>query len=201
MHELAPGARATGEVLLAGASLYSAQADPTVVRRRVGMVFDQPCPFPTMSIRDNVMAGFHLSRTRPHRPIDELVETTLSQVELWADVRDRLDAPGRSLPTGQQQQLCIARALALNPEALLFDDPCAALDSVATNRIEQVIQSLRGTYTIMFVTHNLRQAARVSQQTAFMLDGQLVEVGETGDLFTTPQDPRTEAFLTGKFDP
>jgi phosphate transport system ATP-binding protein len=199
MHELVAGARSDGQVLLDGEDVYAPAIDPVLLRRRVGMVFQKPNPFPTMSIRDNVTSGLKLTgRLQPNKA-SEIVEKALSQAALWDEVKDRLDEPGGGLSGGQQQRLCIARALAVAPEVLLMDEPCSALDPVATARVEDLIHSLRDDYTIVIVTHNMQQAARVSQRTAFFLMGELVEHSETDRIFTSPQDSRTEDYVTGKF--
>lgn len=199
MHELVPGSRMSGGVRLGDLDAYAPQVDPMLVRQRVGMVFQTPTPFPTMSIRDNVLAGIRLTG-RPKGIPEATVETKLRQVALWDEVKDHLDRPATSLGLGAQQRLCIARALAVEPEVLLLDEPCYALDPIATTRIEDLVHSLRENYTIVLVTHNMRQAARVSQWTAFLLNGRLVEFSETGELFTSPSDKRTEDYITGKFD-
>ena len=199
MHELVPGARHQGAVLLDGAEIHDAKIDPVVVRRRIGMVFQRPNPFPTMSIRDNVLAGLRLTGGVPREEGDAIVERALRQAALWNEVSHRLAEPGVSLSGGQQQRLCIARALAVEPEVLLMDEPCSALDPIATTRIEDLLHTLRERYTIVIVTHNMQQAARVSQQTAFLLAGELIEFTETNALFTQPSDKRTEDYITGKF--
>src|SRR5262249_51316392 len=196
MHELVPGARVEGQVLLDGADIYSAGIDPVRVRRRVGMVFQKPNPFPTMSIRDNVVAGLRLN----HLSIeDDAVERNLRKVALWDEVKDQLDKPGTSLSGGQQQRLCIARAIALEPEVLLMDEPCSALDPIATAKVEELIHELSERYTIVIVTHSMQQAARVSDFTAFFYLGELVEYNDTDALFTHPSDSRTEDYITGRF--
>ena len=198
MHEQTPGARAEGTVLLDGVDVYDRAVDPVRVRRRVGMVFQKPNPFPTMSIRDNVLAGHRLSGTLPRRP-DEMVERMLRQVALWDEVKDKLDASGSSLSGGQQQRLCIARVLAVEPEVVLLDEPCSALDPIATARIEELIAELKDRYTLVLVTHNMQQAARSSDFTAFFYLGDLVEFDKTERLFTNPRESRTEDYVTGKF--
>jgi phosphate transport system ATP-binding protein len=198
MHELVPGARVAGTVTLEGENLYADASDPVMIRRRIGMVFQKPNPFPTMSIRDNVLAGLALTgadRTRG----DEVLERALRQAALWDEVKDRLRDGGTSLSGGQQQRLCIARAIAVEPEVLLMDEPCSSLDPIATTRIEELLQSLREKYTIVIVTHNMQQAARAAQMTAFMLQGEVVEFSATDVLFTSPSDSRTEDYITGKF--
>ncbi|OGQ24634.1 MAG: phosphate ABC transporter ATP-binding protein [Deltaproteobacteria bacterium RBG_16_71_12] len=203
MHELVPGATVGGAVLLDGHDIYARDVDPVLLRRRVGMVFQKPNPFPTMSIKDNVLAGLRLTgalrggRARPRT--DDVVEGALQRAALWDEVKDRLAAPGGSLSGGQQQRLCIARALAVEPEVLLMDEPCSALDPIATARIEDLIHVLRERYTIVIVTHNMQQAARASDLTAFLLHGELIECAPTERLFTQPSDRRTEDYITGKF--
>ncbi|HEX2119028.1 MAG TPA: phosphate ABC transporter ATP-binding protein PstB [Acidimicrobiales bacterium] len=205
MHEVIPGARIEGEVLLDGEDIYAPGIDPVSVRRTIGMVFQRPNPFPTMSIRDNVAAGLRLNGTRRRSELDPIVERGLQGAGLWKEVRDRLDRPGASLSGGQQQRLCIARAIAVEPEVLLMDEPCSALDPVSTLRIEDLIAELKDQYTIVIVTHNMQQAARVSDSTAFFNleaagePGRLVEVGPTSRIFTKPDDERTEAYITGRF--
>ena len=198
MHEEIEGAYAEGEVLLDGLDLYDPRIDIVAVRRAVGMVFQKPNPFPTMSIFDNVVSGLRLSGA-PRGEIDDRGREALVGAGLWEEVKDRLKAPGVGLSGGQQQRLCIARALAVDPEVLLMDEPCSALDPVATLRIEELIGELKERVTIVIVTHNMQQAARVADTTVFMLDGELVEVGPTEKLFTTPDDERTEQYVTGKF--
>ena len=199
MHELIPGARVSGHAQLDGEDIYASQVDPVLLRRRVGMVFQKPNPFPSMSIRDNVLAGLRLTHRHVRRGAADVVERALRQAALWEEVKDKLDQPGTSLSGGQQQRLCIARALAVEPEVVLMDEPCSALDPIATARIEDLLHELRKHYTIIIVTHNLQQATRVSDRTAFFLTGELVEYGDTGRLFTSPGDRRTEDYITGKF--
>jgi phosphate transport system ATP-binding protein len=198
MHEEITGARAEGEVLLDGIDLYDSTVDVVAVRRAVGMVFQKPNPFPTMSIFDNVASGLRFTGT-PRSQMESQVREALVGAGLWEEVKDRLSKPGASLSGGQQQRLCIARALAVEPEVLLMDEPCSALDPVATLKIEELIGELKQRVTIVIVTHNMQQAARVADTTVFMLDGQLVEVGPTDKLFTNPDDERTEQYVTGKF--
>jgi phosphate transport system ATP-binding protein len=198
MHEEIPGARAQGAVLLDDLDVYDPQVDVVAVRRAVGMVFQKPNPFPTMSVFDNVAAGVRLNGTRGGT-VKETVEQSLRGAGLWDEVKDRLDAAGIGLSGGQQQRLCIARTIAVEPEVILMDEPCSALDPVATLKIEELIGELKRKYTIVLVTHNMQQAARVADSTAFMLDGEVVEVGETEKIFTTPDDQRTEDYVTGKF--
>ena len=198
MHEEIPGARSEGRVLLDEVDLYHDDVDVVAVRRAVGMVFQKPNPFPTMSIFDNVAAGLRLTGTRG-TDLHERVERSLTRAGLWDEVKDRLKRPGIGLSGGQQQRLCIARAIAVEPEVILMDEPCSALDPVATLKIEELIEDLKRHYTIVIVTHNMQQAARVADRTAFMLAGELVEVDETERMFTNPSDPRTEQYVTGKF--
>jgi phosphate transport system ATP-binding protein len=198
MHEVVPGARVTGKVKLDGDDIYAAGVDPVLVRRRVGMVFQKPNPFPTMSIKDNVLAGLKLNGLKANDP-PVLVEKALRQAALWDEVKDILDRSGASLSGGQQQRLCIARALALEPEVLLMDEPCSALDPIATAKVEELIHELREKYTIVIVTHSMQQAARVSHFTAFFYLGELVEFADTDTMFMKPTDPRTEDYLTGRF--
>jgi phosphate transport system ATP-binding protein len=197
MHEEIPGARAEGSVLLDELDLYDSAVDVIAVRRAIGMVFQKPNPFPTMSIFDNVAAGLRLTARRGE--LEHRVEAALRGAGLWDEVRDRLASPGVGLSGGQQQRLCIARSLAVDPEVLLMDEPCSALDPIATLKIEELIAELKQRVTIVIVTHNMQQAARVADRTAFMLSGQLVEVGATQEIFTNPTDPRTEEYVTGKF--
>jgi len=199
MHELTPGARVEGTVLLDDQNLYGSDVDPVDVRRRVGMVFQKPNPFPNMSVRDNVIAGFKLSGIRDRKILDEVVEKSLRGAALWDEVKDNLQKSGASLSGGQQQRLCIARALAVSPEVLLMDEPCSALDPIATAKIEELIHELKEQVTIVIVTHNMQQAARVSDFTSFFYLGELVEFGETGKLFTAPEKRQTEDYITGRF--
>jgi len=201
MHETAPGARTEGEVVLDGMDIFARGVNPIEVRRRIGMVFQRPTPFPTMSIRDNVAAGFRGfgRQAPPRREIDVIVEQSLRRAALWEEVKDRLRESATALSGGQQQRLCIARALATGPRVLLLDEPTASLDPLSTQKIEELVYELRGTVTVIIVTHNMQQAARVSDRTAFMLTGELIEVAPTNHLFTTPSDARTEAYITGRF--
>ena len=198
MHEEIPGAYAQGSVELEGIDLYAKAVDTTAVRRAIGMVFQKANPFPTMSIYDNVAAGLRLQGTKGSR-LKERVEQSLHAAGLWDEVKDRLGKPGIGLSGGQQQRLCIARTIAVEPEVILMDEPCSALDPIATLKIEELIAELKSRYTIVIVTHNMQQAARVADTTAFMLDGELVEHGPTGVIFTKPNDARTEQYVTGKF--
>jgi phosphate transport system ATP-binding protein len=196
MHEEIPGARAEGRVLLDDLDVYDPRADVVAVRRCIGMVFQKPNPFPTMSIFDNVAAGLRLSARRAGH---DQVESALRGAGLWEEVKDRLQRPGIGLSGGQQQRLCIARALAVEPDVILMDEPASALDPISTLKIEELIEELKHRVTIAIVTHNMQQAARIADATAFMLDGELVEFGPTEKIFTNPDDPRTEEYVTGKF--
>jgi phosphate transport system ATP-binding protein len=198
MHEEIPGARAEGEVLLDDFDVYDPSVDVVAVRRAIGMVFQKPNPFPTMSVFDNVASGLRLS-SRGRGDLHAKVEAALRGAGLWDEVSDRLSEPGAGLSGGQQQRLCIARSLAVEPEVILMDEPCSALDPIATLKIEELIEELKQRVTIVIVTHNMQQAARVADRTAFMLSGELVEVGPTQEIFTKPNDPRTEEYVTGKF--
>ena len=199
MHERVPSAFVNGSIQLDGADIYAPDVDPVLLRRRVGMVFQKPNPFPHMSIKENVLAGLTLTGRMNPETEDAVVEKALQQAALWDEVKDRLDKPGTGLSGGQQQRLCIARSLAVEPDVLLMDEPCSALDPIATARIEDLIRELKETYTIVIVTHNMQQAARASDMTAFLLMGNLVEFTDTSQLFTSPQDSRTEDYITGKF--
>jgi phosphate transport system ATP-binding protein len=198
MHEEIPAARAEGKVLLDGLDLYDPRIDIVAVRRSVGMVFQKPNPFPTMSVIDNVTAGLRLTGAS-RGEMEDRGREALVGAGLWEEVKDRLKGPGVGLSGGQQQRLCIARALAVDPEVLLMDEPCSALDPMATLRIEELIGELKERVTIVIVTHNMQQAARVADTTVFMLNGELVEVGPTDEIFTNPSDDRTEQYVTGKF--
>jgi phosphate transport system ATP-binding protein len=197
MHEEIVGARAAGSVTLNDADLYDDDVDPVSVRRTIGMVFQKPNPFPTMSIFDNVAAGLRLTGRRGD--VKDRVEASLRGAGLWDEVKDRLARPGMGLSGGQQQRLCIARTIAVEPDVIIMDEPCSALDPVATLRIEELIEELKRDYTIIIVTHNMQQAARVADKTAFMLTGELVEFTDTRTIFTNPSDTRTEEYVTGKF--
>jgi phosphate transport system ATP-binding protein len=205
MHDVVPGARVTGEVLLDDRDIYGDGVDPVAVRRSIGMVFQRPNPFPTMSVRDNVAAGLKLNGMRKKSELEEVVERSLRQAGLWDEVSHRLDKPAAALSGGQQQRLCIARALAVEPEVLLMDEPCSALDPISTLRIEDLIGELKDRYTIVIVTHNMQEAARVSDVTAFFNiagagePGKLIECGPTTKIFTKPDDNRTEDYITGRF--
>jgi phosphate transport system ATP-binding protein len=198
MHEEIPGARAEGSVKLDEVDVYGPGVDVTSVRRAIGMVFQKPNPFPTMSIFDNVAAGLRLSGTKSDN-LRETVHRALRAVGLWGEVKNRLNEPGIGLSGGQQQRLCIARTIAIEPEVILMDEPCSALDPIATLRVEELIDELKSRYTIVIVTHNMQQAARVANSTVFMLDGAVVEHSPTNELFTIPKDERTERYVTGKF--
>jgi phosphate transport system ATP-binding protein len=198
MHEEIPGAHAEGSVTLDDLDVYGADVDVTSVRRLIGMVFQKPNPFPTMSIFDNVAAGLKLTGTKSEN-LRETVHRSLRAVGLWGEVKNRLGEPGMGLSGGQQQRLCIARTIAVEPEVILMDEPCSALDPVATLKVEELIDELKERYTIVIVTHNMQQAARVSKTTVFMLDGELIEHAPTQEIFTRPKDERTERYVTGKF--
>jgi len=197
LHETLPGARVEGKVLLDGENLYD--LDATLVRRRVGMVFQKPNPFATMSIYGNVSAPLRFNSRLPGEEMDRIVLHSLKRAALWDEVKDRIDAPATSLSGGQQQRLCIARSLAADPEVLLMDEPCSALDPIATAKIEELIAQLKTDYTVVIVTHNMQQAARVADYTAFMYLGKLVEFSPTEDLFERPKEHLTEAYITGRF--
>jgi phosphate transport system ATP-binding protein len=204
MHEVIPGARVEGTVTLDGVDVYDPMIDPVQLRRVIGMVFQRPNPFPTMSIYDNVVAGLKLTGRHSSAKLDEIVEQTLRRAALWNEVKDKLRQSGVSLSGGQQQRLCIARALAVDPEVILMDEPCSALDPVATLKIEELISELRDRYTIVIVTHNMQQASRVSDQTAFFTMGEdragyLVEMGLTKEMFTSPKNQLTEDYVSGRF--
>ncbi len=206
MHEVIPGAYATGSVEIEGANIYASGVDPVNVRRRVGMVFQKPNPFPTMTIRDNVLAGVKLNNQRISRSTaDELVESSLRGANLWEEVKDRLDKPGMGLSGGQQQRLCIARAIAVKPEVILMDEPCSALDPISTLAIEDLIHEMKQDFTIVIVTHNMQQASRVSDRTGFFniagtgKPGHLIEIDETEKMFTNPENKQTEDYISGRF--
>jgi len=199
MHELVPRTRMEGKVLLLGKDLYSPDVDPAIVRRRVGMVFQKSNPFPTMSIGENVIIGLRLNGVRDQKFLNERLEKSLRMAALWDEVKDDLHKPGTSLSGGQQQRLCIARALAVEPEVVLMDEPCSALDPIATAKIEELIHELKTQYTIVIVTHNMQQAGRVSDYTAFFYLGKLVEFGPTSKIFTNPSERKTEDYITGRF--
>ena len=200
MHELTPGFRTAGEVLFDGRNVLSEEVDPVLLRRKVGMVFQQPNPFPRMSVYDNVAVGLRLNGRRKSRgEIADVVEKSLRMAALWEEAKDHLDQMGSSLSGGQQQRLCIARALAVEPEVLLMDEPCSALDPVSTSKIEDLIEDLSEKYTIVVVTHNMQQAARISDSVAFFLLGELIEMDKSAKMFTNPSDKRTEEYITGRF--
>ena len=206
MHEVIAGARVEGSVKLDGEDIYASDVDPVGVRRTIGMVFQRPNPFPTMSVYDNVIAGMRLNSKRMKKSgMDDVVERSLRSANLWEEVKDRLDRPGAGLSGGQQQRLCIARAIAVEPQVLLMDEPCSALDPISTLAVEDLIQDLKSQYTIVIVTHNMQQAARVSDRTAFFnlagvgKPGQLVEMDDTEKIFSNPSDSRTEDYISGRF--
>jgi phosphate transport system ATP-binding protein len=206
MHEVIPGAYVDGEVLIDGNNLYGTGVDPVLVRRQVGMVFQRPNPFPTMSIRDNVLAGVKLNNRRMSKSeADDLVEKSLRGANLWNEVKDRLNLPGSGLSGGQQQRLCIARAIAVSPDVLLMDEPCSALDPISTLAIEDLIEELKNDYTIVIVTHNMQQASRVSDRTAFFniagtgKPGKLIEYNDTNLIFSKPNEQATEDYVSGRF--
>ena len=206
MHEVTPGARVEGKVVIDGQELYDPMIDPVEVRRQIGMVFQRPNPFPTMSIYENVLAGSRLnSRKLKKSEADDIVERSLKHANLWSEVKDRLGKPGMGLSGGQQQRLCIARAIAVEPQVLLMDEPCSALDPISTSAIEDLIHELKTDYTIVIVTHNMQQAARVSEDTAFFnlagagKPGRLIEFNPTKKIFSNPDEPATEAYISGRF--
>ena len=199
MHELTPGASVMGQVLLDNVDIYGGDVSPVELRRRIGMVFQRPTPFPTMSIYDNVAAGLRVNGKRTRGQLNDAVNRALQQAALWDEVKDRLHTSALDLSGGQQQRLCIARAVAPQPEILLLDEPTASLDPAGTQRIEELCHALKRLYTIVIVTHNMQQAARVSDYTAFMYLGSLVEVGKTNEIFTKPKEEQTEAYITGRF--
>ncbi len=199
MHEMTPGATAKGSVILDNIDIYDKGVDPVVIKRRIGMVFQKPNPFPTMSIYDNVAAGLKLNGIKDKRLIGDIVQESLKGAALWEEVKDELGKPGLSLSGGQQQRLCIARALAMHPEVILMDEPASALDPIASSKIEELIHNLKKDLTIIIVTHNMQQAARVSDLTAFMYLGELVEYGATKQIFENPQKDLTERYISGKF--
>ena len=206
MHEVIPGARVEGKIVVDGQSLYDGAVDPVEVRRMVGMVFQRPNPFPTMSIYENVLAGMRLNNSKLKKAAaDDVVERSLRHANLWNEVKDRLSKPGMGLSGGQQQRLCIARAIAVEPQILLMDEPCSALDPISTSAIEDLIHELKADYTIVIVTHNMQQAARVSEDTAFFniagagKPGKLIEMNTTKKIFSVPDEPATEAYISGRF--
>ncbi|MDW0267423.1 MAG: phosphate ABC transporter ATP-binding protein PstB [Nitrososphaeraceae archaeon] len=199
MHEMTPGAHADGRVIVDGIDIYDKSIDPVVIRRRIGMVFQKPNPFPTMSIFDNVAAGLRLNGMKNKTIIREIVEESLKNAALWEEVKNELDKPGMSLSGGQQQRLCIARALAMQPEVLLMDEPTSSLDPIGSSKIEELVRILKDSVTIIIVTHNMQQAARVSDFTAFMYLGDLIEYGATNQIFMKPEKELTERYISGKF--
>ncbi len=205
MHEEVPGAYTTGGIKLDGVDIYDKKVDPVAVRRTIGMVFQRPNPFPTMSIKENVIAGLRLQGVKSKKKLDEVAEKSLRGANLWEEVKDRLDKPGGGLSGGQQQRLCIARATAIEPQVLLMDEPCSALDPISTLAVEDLISDLKDEFTIVIVTHNMQQAARVSDQTAFFsleatgMPGQLVEVNSTERIFSNPENKQTEDYVSGRF--
>jgi phosphate transport system ATP-binding protein len=199
MHEVVPRAKASGKVLVDDRDIYDSDIDPVDIRRRIGMVFQKPNPFPTMSIRDNVVAGLKLSGVKDNKTLDNITEECLKKAALWDEVKNDLNKSGVSLSGGQQQRLCIARALAVEPEVILFDEPCSALDPISTGKIEDLMIELKQKYTIVIVTHNMQQAARVSDNTAFFLYGKLIEFGETDQIFKKPKEKSTEDYIIGRF--
>ncbi len=199
MHEEVRGARVSGKVLFDGQDIYAPGVDPVEIRRRIGMVFQRPNPFPTMSVMDNAVAGLKLAGGLSRSELRERGEAALRAAGLWDEVKDRLNEPGAKLSGGQQQRLCIARALAVEPEVLLMDEPASALDPASTLRIEELVEELKADYTLIIVTHNMQQAARVADWTLFMLNGEIVEYGPTKKIFTYPDDKRTEDYVTGRF--
>lgn len=199
MHEVVPGAKASGKVLVDNRDIYDRDIDPVDIRRRIGMVFQKPNPFPTMSIRDNVVAGLKLSGVKDNKTLDNIAEESLKKAALWDEVKNDLNKSGVSLSGGQQQRLCIARALAVEPEVILFDEPCSALDPISTGKIEDLMIELKQKYTLVIVTHNMQQAARVSDHTAFFLYGKLIEFGETDQIFKKPKEKSTEDYIIGRF--
>ena len=199
MHELTPGAHADGRVVVDGIDIYDKSIDPVVIRRRIGMVFQKPNPFPTMSIFDNVAAGLRLNGMKNKTILREIVEESLKNAALWEEVKNELEKPGMSLSGGQQQRLCIARALAMQPEVLLMDEPTSSLDPIGSSKIEELVRILKDSVTIIIVTHNMQQAARVSDFTAFMYLGDLIEYGATNQIFMKPKKELTERYISGKF--
>ncbi|MCZ7369561.1 MAG: phosphate ABC transporter ATP-binding protein PstB, partial [Candidatus Methanoperedens sp.] len=199
MHEVVPRAKVSGKVLVDGKDIYESDVDPVDIRRRIGMVFQKPNPFPTMSISDNVVAGLKLSGVKDKKILDNIAEESLKKAALWDEVKNDLNKSGVSLSGGQQQRLCIARALAVEPEVILFDEPCSALDPISTSKIEDLMMELKEKYTLIIVTHNMQQAARVSDFTAFFLYGELIEFGETNQIFKKPQEKSTEDYIVGRF--
>ncbi|MFC6592507.1 phosphate ABC transporter ATP-binding protein PstB [Deinococcus lacus] len=199
MHDFTPGARVTGRIAVEGNDIYAQGVDPVAMRRRIGMVFQKPNPFPTMSVFDNVVSGLKLAGIRDKRHLMEVAERSLRGAALWEEVKDRLDSPGMGLSGGQQQRLCIARALAVEPDVLLMDEPTSALDPASTSKVEDLMGELKKVTTILIVTHNMQQAARISDTCSFFLNGEMIEHGETDQVFQNPRDERTEAYVSGRF--
>lgn len=200
LHQETPGAWVTGDVIVGGENIYGPGVDPVAIRGRIGMVFQKPNPFPSMSVFENVAAGLSLQRNAPKKSeLKDIVERSLIRAALWNDVKDKLKSPGTSLSGGQQQRLCIARALAVDPTVLLMDEPTSALDPISTAKIEELLSTMKKEVTVIMVTHNMQQARRVSDQTAFFLNGELIEFAPTKMIFTNPVQPRTEAYITGRF--
>jgi phosphate transport system ATP-binding protein len=199
MHDMIPSARVTGKVIFDNADIYDRNVDPVTIRRRIGMVFQKPNPFPAMSIYDNVIAGYKLVGRIKKQEADQIVEDSLKRVALWDEVKDRLKSNAMELSGGQQQRLCIARTIAVKPEVILMDEPCSALDPIATAKIEELVNELKEQYTVAIVTHNMQQAARVSDYTAFLYLGELIEFDRTGKIFTNPEKKHTEDYITGRF--
>ncbi len=199
LHEEVPGACVSGRVVLEGEDIYGDGVDPVKIRRKIGMVFQKPNPFPALTIYDNVAAGLKLAGIRRRSILDEAVETSLKQAALWEEVKDKLRAPGTSLSGGQQQRLCIARTLAVKPPVILMDEPTSALDPISTAKIEELIVKLKAAVTVVIVTHNMQQAARISDNTGFFLMGEMIEFGPTRGIFSRPKDKRTEEYITGRF--
>jgi phosphate transport system ATP-binding protein len=199
MHEMTPGAKTAGQVIIDGTNIYGRNIDPVIIKRRIGMVFQKPNPFPTMSIYDNVAAGLKLNGIKDKRLMDEIVKDGLEGAAIWDEVKNELNKPGMSLSGGQQQRLCIARALAMQPEVLLMDEPTSALDPIASSKIEELVYDLKQRLTVIIVTHNMQQAARVSDYTAFMYLGEMVEYGPTKQIFENPQKELTEHYISGRF--
>ena len=199
MHEMTPGGKSDGKIMLDGLNIYDKSTDPAIIKRRIGMVFQKPNPFPTMSIYDNVAAGLKLNGVRDKKLIRDIVEQSLVEAALWEEVKNELDKPGMGLSGGQQQRLCIARALAMQPEILLMDEPTSALDPIASSKIEELVHQLKENLTIIIVTHNMQQAARVSEYTAFMYIGELIEYDQTKNIFKNPHKELTEKYISGRF--
>ncbi|MFV9511153.1 phosphate ABC transporter ATP-binding protein PstB [Tepidibacillus sp. LV47] len=199
MHEVIEGARVSGEIIVDGKNIYDSDVDPVNIRHKIGMVFQKPNPFPTMSIYDNVVAGLRLNGIKNKKILDEVVEKSLVQANLWDEVKDRLHKNAMGLSGGQQQRLCIARTLAVEPSIILMDEPTSALDPISTLRVEELVHSLKDKYTIIIVTHNMQQAARVSDKTAFFLNGELIEYDDTVTIFSNPKNQKTEDYITGRF--